>query len=183
MPLCSREDSALVVVDLQDSFLAPISDKERILRRSAFLIEIAGLLGVPILATEQYAKRMGGTTELIAGLLGSSPQIDKMCFSSCRSDEFWKAWEQTGRRQAILVGIETHICVNQTAHDFLSRGFEVFVCADATGARMDGHEIGIERIRAAGAIIPHTESVAYEWLGTAASDDFKKALEIIKRYA
>ncbi|MGI8922917.1 MAG: isochorismatase family protein [Fimbriimonadales bacterium] len=181
--LCKRAKSGLIVVDLQDSFLAPIEGKERVLSRAGFLIEIANLLNIPVFATEQYATRMGGTNAGIANLLGAHPRFDKLCFSSCRSDEFWSAWRGT-RRQAVIVGIETHICVNQTALDFVARGHEVFVCDDATGARPPGaHEIALKRMRHGGAIVTHTESVAYEWLGEAGTPEFKQALEIVKRYS
>ncbi|MBA3725064.1 MAG: isochorismatase family protein [Armatimonadetes bacterium] len=182
--LCDRSMSGLIVVDLQDSFLAPIADKDKILSRAGFLIEIANLLDVPILATEQYATRMGGTNAGIANLIGTHPRIDKLCFSSFRSDEFWSAWRDTNRNQAVIVGVETHICVNQTAHDLHARGHEVFVCEDATGTRPpEAHEIALQRMRHAGAIVTHTESVAYEWLGEAKTPEFKQALEIVKRYS
>lgn len=181
--LCQRSASALIVVDLQDSFLAPIADREMVLRRSRFLIEIARLLEVPVIATEQYASRMGGTNESIREALGDSPTMDKLCFSSCRNQEFWEAWDALGKSQAVIVGIETHICVNQTAQDLLARGFEVFVCEDATGSRMNAHEGALKRLRHEGAVVTHTESVAYEWLGEAGTPEFKQALELVKRYA
>ncbi|MDQ2985814.1 MAG: isochorismatase family protein [Armatimonadota bacterium] len=180
--LCDRAASGLIVVDLQDSFLAPIPDRENVVQRSRFLIEIARLLSVPVIATEQYATRMGGTTEPIRKVLGDAPSLDKMCFSSCRNEGFWSAWEALGRSQAVLVGIETHICVNQTAQDLLERGYEVFVCEDATGARMDAREGALKRLRHEGAVVTHTESVAYEWLVEAGTPQFKAALELVKRY-
>jgi nicotinamidase-related amidase len=181
--LCKRSASALIVVDLQDSFLAPIAEKDEVLRRSRVLIEIARLLGMPVIATEQYASRMGGTNASIRQALGDAPAMDKLFFSSCRSDDFWKAWEALGRNQAVIVGIETHICVNQTAQDLLTRGYEVFVCEDATGSRMNAREGALKRLRHEGAVVTHTESVAYEWLEEAGTPEFKSALEIVKRFA
>lgn len=180
--LCDRAASGLIVVDLQDSFLAPIKERDAVVHRSRFLIEVARLLQVPIIATEQYATRMGGTAETIREALGDAPALDKMCFSSCRSEGFWTAWEGLDRSQAVLVGIETHICVNQTAQDLLERGYEVFVCEDATGARMDAREGALKRLRHEGVVVTHTESVAYEWLGEAGTPEFKEALELVKRY-
>lgn len=182
--LCSRADSLLVVVDLQDSFLAPISQSEPVLERSKFLIEVASLLGVPTLVTEQYATRMGGTNEGIRGLLGEARTFDKLCFSGCRNVAFWSTLEELGKNQAVLVGIETHICVNQTAQDLLEKGYDVFVCEDATACRPAGaHEGALKRLRHEGAVVTHTESVAYEWLGEAGTEEFKAALGIVKRYA
>jgi nicotinamidase-related amidase len=181
--LCNRETSGLIVVDLQDSFLAPIGAKETVLHRSKFLIEIANLLQVPILATEQYAARMGGTTQSILEKLGNAPTLDKLCFSGCRNEDFWSAWEASGKNQAVIIGIETHICVTQTALDFLERGCDVFVCEDATNSRLGAHEGALKRLRHEGVVVTHTESVAYEWLGEAGTPEFKQALEIVKRYA
>lgn len=178
-----REQSALIVVDLQDTFLAPIKDKERVLSRSGFIIEVARLLHVPYLVTEQYAARMGRTNEHIRSLLGETAALDKMCFSGFGLQEFREAFYALGKRQAVIVGIETHICVTQTVLDSLDRGISCFVCADAVSARLpDAHDIALQRMRDAGAVITHTESVAYEWLENAGTDDFKAALEIIKRY-
>lgn len=181
--LCERTASGLIVVDLQDSFLAPLDDRDNVLERSRFLIEVARLLQVPVIATEQYAERMGGTNASIREALGDAPSMDKLCFSSCRSDDFWNAWKALGKSQAVIVGIETHICVNQTAQDLLTRGYEVFVCEDATGSRMNAREGALKRLRHEGAVVTHTESVTYEWLGQAGTPEFKGALQIVKRYS
>ena len=154
-----------------------------LLHRTKFLIEIANLLRIPILATEQYATRMGGTTATILEALGTSPTIDKLCFSGCRNEDFWSAWEALEKTQAVIVGIETHICVTQTAMDFLERGYEVFVCEDATNSRFGAHEGALKRLRHEGVVVTHTESVAYEWIGEAGTPEFKEALAIVKRYA
>ncbi len=181
--VCSREQSALVVIDIQDSFLAPIKNRDRVISRSSFIIEIAKLLQIPILVTEQYATRMGGTNERIRALLGETRAWDKMCFSCFRSPEFREEFSSLWKKQAVVVGIETHVCVNQTVHDFLANSTTPFVCADAVAARLpDAHEIALQRMRGVGAVITHTESVAYEWLEQAGTDEFKAALEIIKRY-
>ena len=181
--VCTREQAALIAIDIQDSFLAPIKDKERVLHQAGFIIEIAKLLNIPILVTEQYATRMGETSETIRRLLGDTKAWGKMCFSCFRSPEFREEFFSLDRKQPVVVGIETHICVNQTVHDFLANGSMPFVCADAVAARLsDAHEIALQRMRGAGAVITHTESVAYEWLEEAGTDEFKAALEIIKRY-
>lgn len=182
--LACRSDCVLVVVDIQESFLAPIAEKEQVLERAKFLIEVAKELGVPILVTEQYAARMGHThPEILSVLPEGQKRFDKLCFSSCLSDEFMQEWGGIGRKQVVLVGIETHICVNQTAHDFLNAGADVFVCSDATGCRpRDAHEDALKRMRHAGVVIAHTESVAYEWMKQAGTDEFKKVLQIVKKY-
>lgn len=184
-PLADKEDSALIVVDIQDRFLAPITDAEKVIKRSKFLIEIANLFSIPILVTEQYPARMGGTNaEILEVLPPGTVRHDKLCFSSCGIESFQEEWAKAEKTQAIVVGIETHICVNQTVHDFLANEIEVFVCADAVAARTtEAHDIAIARMRQAGAVVTHTESVAYEWLKSADADEFKSALEIVKCYS
>ncbi|MCH8273901.1 MAG: isochorismatase family protein [Armatimonadetes bacterium] len=183
--LADRDRSALIVIDVQDAVLNAIESKARVIGRCKFLIEIARLLNVPIVVTEQNARRLGGTNaEILESLGKEQKRHDKMRFSSCGLETFREEWKGSERDQAIIVGIETHICVNQTAHDFLAFGAEVFVCADAVGSRLpDAHDISLTRMMEAGAIIAHTESVAYEWLKEAGTDEFRKALEIVKRYA
>lgn len=177
--------SVIAVVDIQPSFLAGIHEADRVLGRSEFLIKAGRLLGVPAFATEQYPSRMGGTHERLTPLLQDSPApMAKMAFSCAGCTEFLDVLEATQRRQVVLVGIETHICVSQTAHDLLQRGFEVIVCADAVGARtLDRHQIGLARIRDAGAVIAHTESMAYEWMATAERPEFRDVLKLVKESA
>lgn len=184
-PLADRTDSALIVIDIQDTFLAPVEDRSRVIQRSRFLIEMANLLGVPILVTEQYPDRMGVTNaEILEVLPPGIARHGKLCFSSCGVESFQEEWERADKSQAVLVGIESHICVMQTAHDFLANEIEVFVCADAVSARTEqAHDVALKRLRHAGAVVTHTESVAYEWLKTAGSDEFKSALEIVRRYS
>lgn len=181
----ARQDSVLVVIDVQDSFLAPIAQKEKVVARCAFLVEIASLLNVPILVTEQYRERMGETTEAIRRLLPPSVvRRDKLCFSSYRAGGFEEDLSALARKDVILVGIESHICVTQTALDLHAAGYRVYVCEDATAARPpDAHGIAMRRLRHAGITVVHSESVAYEWLDAAGTDTFKQALEIVKRYS
>ncbi len=175
------EQSILLVVDIQEALLGSIHEIDRVVARSAFLIRIATLLEVPIVATEQNPSRMGGTELTLAKLI--PPAFPKMTFSVCGSPEARAAIEATGRQQAILVGIETHICISQTAHDLLAQDFEVVVCPDAVSARsLDRHKLGMERLRDAGAVPAHTESVAYEWVKSADNPRFREALRIVKEY-
>lgn len=185
MRTCSRESSALIVIDFQDSFLAPIPNKERILERAKFLIEAANVLGIPIIATEQYATRMGGTTEAIAKKLGDLVKpIDKLCFSCFGSESFQTAIANSRATQMVITGIETHICVCQTAMDLLEAGHTVFVAADAVTGRIEtAHQIAIDRMACEGCKITHTESVVYEWLKSADVAEFKAVLNLVKQYA
>src|SRR5688572_20464626 len=175
--------SILLVVDVQPSFLRVVQGAERVLRRSEFLLRMATLLDVPILATEQYAERMGATDPRLLPQLPSGP-IGKMTFSCVGCDPFERALKDSGRDQAVIVGIETHICVTQTALHLLERGLDVIVCEDAVSARaQEMSDIGFRRLRHAGVTVAHTESVAYEWLGSADNPKFRDALAIVKEFA
>jgi len=182
--LARLEDSVVVVVDMQPTFLDGCWHSHEVLERAKFLVECANLLGVPVVATEQYPERMGGTEPSLAALIAKQP-TDKMSFSCCGTEPFNAALKALGKRQAVIVGIETHICVSQTAHHLVEQAQnEVIVCVDAVTARTeDRHRIGMERIRALGVTPAHTESIVYEWLGSASHPQFKDALRLVKKYA
>ncbi|MCU0315147.1 MAG: isochorismatase family protein [Fimbriimonadaceae bacterium] len=179
----SPSDSVLVLVDMQPSFMANIYEIERVTARCKFLLEIAQLLEIPVLATEQYPERMKGTLPELAALLPKHP-FAKMAFSCCGSEEFQKALRALGREQVILIGIETHICVTQTTLDLIEEDFLPYLVADAISARTrEMHKIGLKRLQDSGALLAHSESVAYEWAVTAEHPKFKEMLAIVKRYA
>lgn len=180
--LADASRSVLLVVDMQPSFLKAIHEAGRVLRRVEFLVQIANLLDVPVIATEQYPERMQGTDESLLSLLREEP-IGKMTFSCHGCDAFDSALADYGRAQAIIVGIETHICVTQTTLHLLDKGFDVKVCEDAVSARTDEmNQIGFRRLRHAGSDVCHSESVAYEWLVSAEHPKFRDALALVKQY-
>jgi nicotinamidase-related amidase len=175
--------SILVVVDLQTRFLASVPERDRILAKAAFLIQTARLLGVPVVVTEQVPHKMGTTAHEISALL-DVPPIAKSSFGCCEEPRFIETLEATDRREVVLVGVETHICIAQTAVGLLAQGYDVAVCPDGVGARSHGrHELGMQRIRDAGAAPIDTEGVVYEWLETADHPRFREALELVKRSA
>lgn len=178
-----RDRSVLLVVDLQPTFLKPIPDAQAIIDRSKFLVEVATLLGVPILSTTQVAGRMGGMAPDLAALLPGEP-IDKVTFSCCGQPLFVEALKATGRDQVVMVGAETHICIAQTTLDLLAAGYEVQLACDAiTGRGLDARATAFGRLAAAGAQLTHTESVTYEWLLSAEDPKFRDVLGIVKRAA
>ncbi len=169
-----------MVVDVQESFMKVIEGAESVLRRIHFLVRVANLLGIPVLTTEQYPSRMGPTHPDLMSHLGVNP-IPKMCFSCARSEDFLNALCALEKRQVILMGIETHICINQTAHDLSERGLEVLVTADAVGSRSPlSHAIGLRRMAEAGITLCHSESVVYEWMETAEDPAFREVLKLVK---
>ena len=174
------EESVLVVIDLQPKFMVAIADADRVDARSRFLVEVAHTLDVPILATEQNRARMGELDPRIAARL-SVPAIDKMSCGGTGSPEFVSALKATGRKQVVIVGIETHICVSLTALSLLEMDYEVVVCPDAVSSRtVERHKLGMERLRDGGVVPAHTEAVCYEWMGSADHARFRDVLTIVK---
>jgi nicotinamidase-related amidase len=177
----SPSESVLLVIDLQESFLKIIHEADRVLARSEFLCRISKIFEIPVLASEQYPSRMGGTDARFDGLIDQV--FGKMEFSAAANPEFLAALEATSRRQVVIVGIETHICVSQTALDLLAKGYEVVVCPDAlSSSSQDRHKLGMERLRDAGVVPIHTEAVAYEWCHAADSPKFKVLLAVVKQF-
>lgn len=175
--------TALVVVDIQEKLLPPIHEAERLLRNSRLLLRLAGLLNLPVLATTQYARGLGGTVPEIAELLPRSTAVlDKLEFSCFGSDEFCAASAMLPDREQLLVcGMETHICVAQTTLAALNRGYIVHIAADAVGSRSEFNwRVGLERMRTAGAVISSTEMAIYELLRASGTAEFKQMLPWLK---
>ncbi len=173
----------LLVVDIQEKLFPPIHDKERLLRNAQLLLRAAGVLKVPVIATTQYEKGLGKTVPEIASLLPEGKVIDKLEFGCFNSSGFCSMMKSLpGHRNTVLLcGMETHICVMQTALGALSRGYLVHVAADAVGSRSEFNwKIGLERMRAAGAVISSTEAMIYELLRASGTEAFKAMLPYFK---
>jgi nicotinamidase-related amidase len=171
--------SAVLLIDLQEKFLSAIHEADRVRDRCLFLCRIAQLLDIPILASEQYPERMGGTEAEFLPFITNS--VRKMEFSAASNPEFLSKLSSFGRTQCIVVGIETHICVSQTCLGLQSLNYEVAVCPDAVSARTnDRHKLGMERLRDAGIVPVHTEAIAYEWMHSADDSRFREMLTIVK---
>jgi nicotinamidase-related amidase len=177
------EHCALVVVDMQEKLLPPIWDKERLVHNVQLLIRLAGILKIPALVTTQYAKGLGNTAPEIASLLPESAPIDKLMFSCFGSDIFCSLLKRLpGQRTTMLLcGMEAHICVMQTALGALREGYLVHVASDAVSSRTElNWRIGLERMRAAGAILSSTEMMIYELLRSSGAPAFKELLPYLK---
>jgi len=177
------EQCALLVVDIQEKLLPPIWERERLLRNSQLLIRLAGILKIPAIVSTQYAKGLGNTTPEIASLLPDVTAIDKVMFSCFGSDVFCSALKRLpGQRTTVLLcGMETHICVMQTALAALREGYMVHVASDAVSSRVEWNwRIGLDRMRAAGAVISSTEMMMYELLRSSGSPAFKELLPYLK---
>jgi nicotinamidase-related amidase len=177
------EHCALVVVDIQEKLLPPIWEKERLVRNSQLLIRLAGILKMPALVTTQYSKGLGNTVPEIASLLPENTPFDKLMFSCFGSDIFCASLKRLpGQRTTLLLcGMETHICVAQTALAALREGYVVHVASDAVSSRVEWNwQVGLERMRAAGAVISSTEMMMYELMRSSGAPAFKEMLPYLK---
>ena len=175
------ERTTLVVVDVQEAFRKAIPDFERVAKATAALIEGAEAIGIPIVITEQYPKGLGETVPEVAEHLpdGTEP-LEKVCFSATDADGF----DLGGRDQALVCGIETHVCVNQTALGLLGSGIEVQVAEDAVASRFEGNKrVGLHKMERAGAVMTSVETALFELLGKAGTDEFKRVQKLILDYA
>jgi len=174
---------ALVVIDIQEKLLPPIFQKDQLVRNSQLLIRAAGILKIPTLMSTQYAKGLGGTVPEVASLLPGVEAIDKTLFSCFGSDAFCSLLKRLpGQRNTLLLcGMESHICVTQTALAALREGYMVHVASDAVSSRTEWNwKIGLERMRAAGAVISSTEMMIYELMRSSSSAAFKELLPHLK---
>ena len=173
------EQCALVVIDIQEKLLPPIFQREQLVRNAQLLIRAAGILKIPALVSTQYAKGLGGTVPEVASLLPETDPIDKTLFSCFGSDVFCSVIKQVpGQRNTLLLcGMESHICVTQTALGALREGYLVHVASDAVSSRTKWNwKIGLERMRSAGAVISSTEMMIYELMRSSSSAAFKELL-------
>jgi nicotinamidase-related amidase len=177
------EQCALIVVDIQEKLLPPIFQKEELVRNSKLLIRAAGVLKIPSLVSTQYAKGLGPTVPEIASLLPETEAIDKDRFSCFGSDAFCMLLKRLpgNRNTLLLCGMESHICVGQTALAALREGYLVHVASDAVSSRTEWNwKIGLERMHAAGAVISSTEMIIYELMRSSSSPAFKEMLPHLK---
>jgi nicotinamidase-related amidase len=173
MGLLTRERTALIVVDVQQGF-RPYASFEAVAAACATLLEAARILGLRTLVSEQYPKGLGHSAPEL-GLQGEQP-IEKTVFSAARAEGF----DLAGAKQAIVCGIETHVCVSQTVHDLLADGIEVHVPADAVGSRHHiDYECGLERMVGAGAVLSTVETALFELLERAGTPEFKAIQKLI----
>jgi nicotinamidase-related amidase len=173
MSLLSRKRAALVVVDVQEAF-RPYASFAGVADACAKLVAAARILELPVLVSEQYPRGLGHTAAEVG--LEQEPRIEKSVFSAARAEGF----DIGGREQAVVCGIETHVCVSQTVHDLLARGVEVHVPADAVGSRHTiDYERGLERMERAGAVVSTVEAALFELLERAGTPEFKAVQRLI----
>ena len=182
--LLDAAKSVLVMVDMQQRLLSAMqsSAAQLMLDNSIKLVQAAKCLNVPILLTEQYPKGLGSTVDDISHVLPEAALcFEKTAFSCCGCDEFKQKLITSGRRQVVLVGQETHVCVLQTAVELFQQGFQVFVVEDAVCSRLEQHKVNaIERMRQLGVNVTCYESVLFEWIRDAKHANFKTISALVR---
>lgn len=182
--LCNAATSQLVVIDIQERLASAMPEKvmQGVIANTGILLQAANLLDVAVIRSEQYPKGLGETRhEIQAHVSDKTACIEKTCFACSGSSDFTNRLSKLRRPQVILTGIETHVCVLQTAIELAEDGFQVFVVEDAVCSRnKHNHKNAIKRLRDAGIIISNTESVVFEWLRDAKHEHFKAISRLIK---
>jgi len=182
--LARSADSVLVIVDLQERLAAAMVPVERmgVIRNTRILLEAANCLCIPVLVTEQYPKGLGPTVaQVVERLPEATPRLEKTFFSCAGAEPFFTALEATGRTQVILAGMESHVCVLQSAVELRAVRQGVFVVQDACCSRnQEHHANAMHRLRAAGVVVTNTESVVFEWLRDARHEHFKAVSALLR---
>lgn len=180
--LLERERTGLILIDVQEAFRPVIDRFDEVVANCGLLAEGFGVLGRPVLVSEQYPKGLGHTVpELTARLPGDARLVEKVRFSACGVSAFDEAIAEAGAQSWVVAGIEAHVCVNQTVHDLLEYGFQVQVAADAVSSRTPrNRDLGMAKMSAAGAGTTSAEMALFEMLEQAGSDEFKQISRLVR---
>ncbi len=184
MARLDRARAALVVIDVQEKLMPVIHDGEAVVRNIARLVRGFHVLGIPALLTEQYVKGLGSTVAPLRQAFeesGGYAPIEKLCFSGLRSGAFDDALRKLGRKQIVIAGVETQVCVFQTVRDLLAGDYEVHVAADAVSSRTpQNRDIALQRMVDEGAWLSSTELALFDLLGQSATDEFRAIARLVK---
>jgi nicotinamidase-related amidase len=175
----SAADTGLLVIDVQEKLLPLIPDAKAVVRNVAFLVDAARLLGMTVQATEQYPRGLGPTVPELAARLPHRPE--KTAFSSCAVAEVVETFHREARPKVVLAGLETHVCVLNTALDLLALDFRVYLAIDAVASRYRvDHDTALRRLERAGAVLTTSEGCAFEWVGGAGHPKFKEVSRLVQ---
>ena len=177
--LMSRSDSALLVVDVQEKLVAAMEAGPRVIWNVRRLIDGAKVLGLPVMASEQYPQGLGPTVPELASRLEQRPA--KLSFSCRELAELFADLRQRNIEKLLVCGLETHVCIQQTVLDLLADGWRVYVAVDAVGSRFDiDHQTALRRMESSGAVLTTTEAALFEWCQTAGTAEFKQISRIVR---
>lgn len=182
MAILNERTSQILIIDIQERLINAVYNKAQIEKKATILAHAASILGIPVIVTEQYPKGLGSTIQSIRdGLREKAAYFEKTSFSAIENPGIASALDKTPRKQIVVFGIETHICVSQTATALIAKGYDVTVISDACSSReMSEHAAGLERIKENGAHVITTEIAVFEWLKGARHIKFKEIQNLIK---
>jgi nicotinamidase-related amidase len=176
-----KEDTVLLIVDIQEKLAVVMTEKDKVVRNNMHLIELAKMIGMPVMVTEQYPRGLGATVKDIREALPFYRPIEKMTFDCCGQPPFLEELKEHNKRNVVLTGMETHICVLQTCIGLLKGGINVHIVQDAVCSRTkENWKTGVEFMREAGAVVTSTETVLFQLLKVAGTEEFKKISQRIK---
>lgn len=177
----SREDTQALMIDVQEKFAPHIFEMDKITKKAKILIEGLNLLGVPLTVNEQYPKGLGHTVGELSAVLGDASVFEKSAFSSADDETTWRHLAMQNRHHVLIFGIETHVCVQQTALDLLDNGMQPVIISDATSARDPyDRKIALRRMRRAGAVVTTVEAILFELLRSSKDPAFKAISTLVK---
>lgn len=179
--LLDKEEAVLLIIDIQERLVPAMKEKDTVIKNCQHLIELAKMYTIPIVVTEQYPRGLGKTVPELQTSLSEYRPIEKTSFGCCGEPAFMTELKKLNRKKVIIAGMETHVCVLQTVTGLLKDGFTPHLVADAVCSRSDANKsVGIEYMRNAGAVITCTETVLFQLLKAAGSEEFKKIAQRIK---
>lgn len=175
-----REDTLLLIIDIQEKLVPVIANKEEVVKNTGVLIETAKEMNIPIIVTEQYPKGIGPTVSELEESLPVVEKFEKLNFSAC-TNKIMDAIKKTNKKKIIIVGIETHVCVIQTARDLLGDKYQVFVPIDGVGSRTkENKQNGLDLMKDMGAVITNTETIIFDLMKKSGTPEFKLLSKLIK---
>ena len=182
MAILNERNTQILIIDIQERLINAVYNKDKIEKKATILANAAAILGIPVIVTEQYPKGLGNTIQSIKDGLGeNAAYFEKTSFSVLENPAIASALDKSARKQIVIFGIETHICVSQTATALLAKGYDVTVISDASSSREEcEHNAGLERIKENGGHVITTEIALFEWLKGARHIKFKEIQNLIK---
>ena len=179
--MLTTENSLTLVIDFQERMMPSIHDHKELLRKASVFVEGSGILGVPILTTQQYTRGLGETVPQLSSAIGDFEPIEKLSFSCFGCDEFEAKLKESGRTNIFITGVESHICVQQTVLHLLERNYAVYVLADCVGSRFENDKhYALRRMEKAGAVITTAESALFEMMVRADHPGRKEISNLVK---
>lgn len=180
IPRLTKQSVVIVIIDVQEKLMKVMKYREQVSKKIQTLISASEIMNFPIILTEQYSKGLGRTIPEIRDRLPAYSPVEKLTFSCCGKSEFLEILKSTGKKQVLLCGIESHVCVLQTALDLLRDGYEVFVPEDAVcSQRTEDWKAALHRMGHSGIILTSVESAIFEMMKEAGTDEFKSILRVI----